>query len=162
MYQKMPWEKIGHITNVTQRLKKNTKKFKPRTCQNGCIAFNVPASVKNMIINNIKHLNHLDVCRIDIITQNLDSLTNGNYKIIEVNGRCGMNLQYFYSSKNFIQRSIISIQHLLIRLFIGLSNILSGKGANLIDLITKMPGKVYIALLEKESQYLFSQDYYQQ
>ena len=133
LYEKIPYHKKGNIVNISLR-SNNKLKFEPLSCQNSSCH-----SKSNWITSELNHkidqiasgIPNLYAARFDIRFDNIDQFLQGNsFKILEVNGVMGYDNSAFNLKhdkyKNIyykIENTVKSIRWFLIRLYIGLVNI---------------------------------------
>ena len=130
LYEKLPWEKSGKITEITE---KTNYSDKIRNYSKEHIK-NHPEYLNNEIINNIfnklnENIPNLHAIRYDIRLKNIYDLQKDNFKIVEINGATGYSLQEnptkFYDYLN-------DTQWYIKRLIIGINNIITLKGYSIL------------------------------
>jgi len=170
LYRKYPGEKHGKIISLGNRSKNkssdktNSGKFVPRSCHNvDCSDKSEWLTPKNkaILINEIEKMSGINVCRLDILFDNLDDFKKGkNFRIIEVNGRMGFNLAN-YSIKSKLSRMINNLFWLSERFLIGLMNIMNWTGLNIFLFLKNIFWKGIMAVRENNPEFLITQDYYE-
>lgn len=133
LYEKIPFSS-GKIVSIVMKVK-NSNTWKPMLCQN--VYNNEETSCTDMTnITNNKLLNVINeisnqipnfyVGRYDIGFNDIDDFKNGkNFKIFEVNGVMGFDLNYLFTNndENKINKFFLLIRWILIRLLIGFINV---------------------------------------
>lgn len=127
MFEKMPLAKEGKIIYISEKM--GTDKIRP-TCDPYCtergeyITPELEATI-NAIAAQIPHFN---AGRFDVRFNNADDLKKGkNFKILEVNGVMGMDGRKHIAETNR-EAYLIVLRWLLVRIFYGLTNIISFNG----------------------------------
>jgi hypothetical protein len=164
LYQRYPWEKHGKIISLANKSSSENSdgKFIPRSCYNVICSdkgeWLTPQNTK-VIIREIERIPEINACRIDILFNDLDNFKMGkDFRIIEINGRLGMNLSTDSHPSN-IWRLIYYLYWLIKRFIMGAYNVLQLNGINLAEFLTHLPGKTIMSVKEQYLGHLFSEIY---
>jgi hypothetical protein len=134
LYEKYPWNDIGKVIDMIEKTSKEDIRY-----YNGKDFIDRTSLITEKLNNTIDRISHnipgLYVARHDVLFKNMEELLNGEFKIVEVNGTMGMQLQYDCLNFNCIQTEFYWV---LRRMTIGLCNIFTMKGYSPWNLIICM------------------------
>lgn len=132
LYEKLPWEKNGKITEITEKTN-YTDKIRNYSKEH---IKNHPEYLNNKNLNKIfnklnENIPYLNAIRYDIRLKNIDDLEKDNFKIVEINGATGYSLQ---ENPTKFHDYLNDTQWYIKRLIIGINNIITLKGYSILML----------------------------
>jgi hypothetical protein len=150
LYERLPFQKKGKIISIYKRRFENENKLNIWNITNK--AKILPYIDKNNLItetltdkidNIIKKIPNMYACRLDIKYDNDIDFSKGiKFIILEVNGVMGFDLSFWDNSKNKI---LYGTRWIIMRLLIGILNIISFNGANIYNVFGKLYQRILTA-----------------
>ena len=164
LYERFPWNKNGKIIALTEKIfdKKNNNKIWNNA------AFNIEGGSyhdRSYLINKkieedfdkiSKSISkNMYVCRYDVLINNIQDLYNEKFKIIEVNGVMGFDLRIWDDIYDIKRYFFLILRWLYVRVLIGIYNVLTFNGVNILKLLLNFGDKINLTLKCRDWEHFF-------
>lgn len=164
LYERLPINNKGNIISIYQRHYENYNKLNIWNLDNNKYRYInknnlISEKLIDKIDNIIKKIPNMYACRIDLkYNSDKDLLYGDDIIILEVNGVMGYDLGFYYNNC-ILNNIIILIRWLIIRLIIGLINIILFNGVNIFNVYLKLNERLYISFKCKNWEKIFEYVY---
>jgi hypothetical protein len=165
LYERLPWNKNGKIIAITEKIydKKNKIKIWNENAFGEEYGYYIdcPYLINKKIEQDFDKITkniskNMYVCRYDVLINNRQDLYNEKFKILEVNGAMGYDLRVWDNIKDIKRYAFLILRWLYVRLLIGIYNVLTFNGVNILQLILNFGDKITLSMGEcKDWEHFF-------